>query len=228
MEENKNIEVMLYGDESGQLHSNSKSEYFCIGGYYCNKDDSNSIKRSFSRKLIKIKKKRGMLKSDELKSREMTNFEKIKLFDSLQKHDGFNGFAFIASKNKMTKKIDKESIFYNYFIKLIVKDLIVPKYQPNEDSLDLITVKIILDNRNVSVGHLKSLEDYLNSEFILTNFIFHVDYFDSKNSYAIQATDLIANTFYVSFKDLPLVKDVIHSLNRSKFEIIRFPENRKY
>lgn len=68
----------------------------------------------------------------------------------------------------------------------------------------------------------------MNSEFILTNFIFRVDYFDSKNSYAIQATDLIANTFYMSFKDLPLVKEVIQSLNRSKFEIIRFPENRKY
>jgi len=221
------VEINFFCDESGHLHSNSPTRYFVIGGYFCLKDKSIKIKQNYARILKRIKEKRHMSKADELKTRDMTQKEKIKLLTSLQNSDGFNGFAIVVDKQNMIRKVDKESIYYNFFIKLIVKDILVPKCNnsfPNEDTF----VDMLLDCRNVSVGHLKSLEDYLNSEYIFTRFSFSANYRDSKIDTRIQSTDLIANTIYEWFKEPEVINDVIPFIDTDRIIVIGFPDNKRY
>ena len=225
--ENKTIEINFFCDESGHLHANSPTRYFVIGGYFCLKEKSQGIKQRYVRELKKIKQKRKMLKIDELKTRDMAQKEKIKLITALQNSDGFNGFAIVIDKESMTKKVDKESIYYNYFVKLIIKDILVPKCK-NRFPEGEIHVDMLLDSRNVSVGHLKSLEDYLNSEFVFTRFSFTANYQDSKIDARIQATDLIANTIYETFKEPEVVKEVIPYINSDRIVIVGFPGNVRY
>lgn len=221
------VEINFFCDESGQLHSNSHTRYFVIGGYFCLKDKSIRIRQNYSRTLKKIKQKRHMSKTDELKTRGMTQQEKIKLLTSLQNSDGFNGFAIVVDKQSMKRKVEKESIYYNYFVKLIVKDILVPKCNnsfPNEDTF----VDMLLDCRNISVGHLKSLEDYLNSEYIFSRFSFSANYRDSRVDTRIQATDLIANTIYEWFKEPEIINEVSACIDTDKIVVIGFPNNKRY
>ena len=221
------IEINFFCDESGMLHSNSSTRFFVIGGYFCLKEKSKAIKLKYARTLKRIKIKREMSKSDELKTRDMSIEEKIKLITALQESEGFNGFAIVVDKSKLKKRIEKESIFYNYLIKIIIGDILVNKCNtsfPNDD----IKVDMLLDSRNVSVGHMKSLEDYLNSEYLFTRFEFKADYQDSKLDSRIQATDLIANTIYELFKEPLVIKDVIPILNLDKIIVTGFPEKIRY
>lgn len=225
--ENKIIEVNFFCDESGMLHSNSHTRYFVIGGYYCLKDKSKNIKQRYLRALKKIKVKRKLTKSDELKTRDMTPDEKVKLIKTLQETEGFNGFALVVDKAKLIKSIKKESVFYNYLVKIIIKDILVEKCNrvfPNDE----IFVDMLLDSRNVSVGHLKSLEDYLNSEFLFSRFEFSAHYQDSKLDSRIQATDLIANTIYELFKEPDVIKDVIPHLDLDRIYVAGFPGRSRY
>lgn len=224
--ETKTIEINFFCDESGHLHSNSAKRYFVIGGYFCLKEKSVEIRQRYTRTLKKIKEKRGMGKPDELKARDMTQDEKIKLLITLQESDGFNGFAFVVDKDSMWKKINKESIYYNYFIKLIVKDILVPKTAHRFPEGNVL-VDMLLDSRNVSVGHLKSLEDYLNSEYLFERFSFIANYKDSKTDTRIQATDLIANTIYELFKEPEVIDRVIPHLDNDRIIIIGFPNNQR-
>lgn len=222
------VEINFFCDESGHLHSNSPTRYFVIGGYFCLKEKSVQIKQNYTRALKKIKEKRHMAKSDELKTRDMTQQEKIKLLTTLQNSDGFNGFAIVVDKHNMLRKVNKESIYYNFFVKLIIQDILVPKCNngfPNEDS---VNVDMLLDCRNVSVGHLKSLEDYLNSEFIFTRYSFTANYKDSKIDTRIQATDLIANTIYEWFKEPEVINEVIPYIDTDRILVIGFPDNKRY
>lgn len=225
--EEKNIEINFFCDESGHLHANSPTRYFVIGGYFCLKEKSKSIKQRYQRQLKKIKEKRKMSKSDELKTRDMTQEEKIKLLTTLQTSDGFNGFSIVIDKSHMIKKVDKESVYYNYFIKIIVKDILVPKCN-NGFPNGIINVDMLLDSRNVSVGHLKSLEDYLNSEYVFTRFNFTANYQDSKLDTRIQATDLIANTIYETFKEPEVVDKVIDYIDSDRIVVVGFPGNVRY
>lgn len=221
------VEINFLCDESGHLHSNSPTRYFVIGGYFCLKDKSAQIRQIYKRTLKKIKQKRHMFKADELKTRDMTQQEKIKLLTSLQNSDGFNGFAMVVDKQSMNKKVGKESIYYNYFIKLIVEDILVPKCNNGFPNVD-IYVDMLLDCRNVSVGHLKSLEDYLNSEYVFTRFSFAANYRDSKIDTRIQATDLIANTIYEWHKEPEVIKDVIPYIDTNKIVVVGFPDYKRY
>ena len=225
--EDKLIEINFFCDESGHLHSNCPNRYFVIGGYFCLKEKSKNIVRGYQRVLKKIKQKRKMNKSDELKTRNMTQLEKIALLKTLQYSDGFNGFAIAVDKSRMFKKVNNESIFYNYFVKLIIEEILVNKCDityPNNN----ICVDMLLDSRNVSINHLKSLEDYLNSEYLFTRFSFSAKYKDSKLDVRIQVTDLIANTVYELFKEPDVINEVIPYLNTDKIVIIGFPDNKRY
>jgi hypothetical protein len=68
---------------------------------------------------------------------------------------------------------------------------------------DRIHLQLKLDNRNSSVKSLKSLEDYLHQELILsspkTNKV-SVEYIESANNYNIQAADLLANTIFQYYR----------------------------
>ena len=80
-----------------------------------------------------------------------------------------------------------------------------------------------VDNRNIKVGDLRNLENYLKTEFCLENFDFKITYYNSEFNYGIQLADVIVNTFYNMYKDRKIVKNVISSLRKDKYRISLFP-----
>ena len=134
---------------------------------------------------------------------------------------GFYGFSKVFDKEKMQKGIVDSNIFYNYAVKLIFSDIIFPLLKNYTD--EQIEIKLLCDNRNVRVGDLKNLENYLNTEFCLNNYVFSVSYYDSKTNFGIQLADLIVNTFYNYYANYKRVSTVIKGLNKSKYRVSLFP-----
>ena len=216
------VKLLMYCDESGMLHSHSRKRFFCIGGYFCCDEDNSPINAQFKRAMKRLKQKRHMMKSDELKTHVMTPDEKIRLIRSLQCNPGFYGFAVILDKWALKKRIEQENIFFNFLMKQIAENIILEFTRQNCRERDVM-IDLYLDNRNVSVGRLKSLEDYLNTEFMFEDISFRTTYCDSNRICSIQAADLIANTCYM-YHYLPhIVEEVTSMMQNDQFHMISYP-----
>ncbi len=215
------MRLYVYLDESGSIHKNSNTKYFAVGGYFTL--DNYRLKIiSVYKKINKfIKENRNIKLSKEMKSYDYLINEKQLLFSNIENIPGFYGFSKVFDKEKMQKGIANSNIFYNYAVKLIFSDIIFPLLKNYKDKL--IEIKLLCDNRNVRVGDLKNLENYLNTEFCLNNYVFNVKYYDSKTSFGIQLADLIVNTFYNYYANYDRVSQVIKSLNKSKYRVSLFP-----
>lgn len=218
------MKIHVYLDESGSIHKNSKATYFVIGGYLA-LGDFSQVRRIIS-KYKKInkrhKKARGMALTSELKTRQMTVSEKVEILTKIQQLDQFYGCAIQFDKIQMRKLIEKSNIFFNYGVKLLFEDVILPVLPilPQGEDYEFI---LSVDNRNVSVGDLKDLEKYLKTEFYYDGYSFRVTYYDSATHYGIQLADFVANTMYMRVKDFDLVRDVIRQMDAKKFRLGLFP-----
>ena len=108
------MKIYVYLDESGSIHKNSKTKYFSVGGYFTFKEDKTKI-TSLYKKINK-----------EIKSYDMTDEEKINIFNSIQDINTFYGCAKIFEKHSMKKEIIESNIFFNYAVKLLFKDCVIP------------------------------------------------------------------------------------------------------
>jgi len=216
------MKIYIYLDESGSIHKNSKTRYFAVGGYFTFEEDKLKIVSKYKKLNKKIKEKRNIDLKTEIKSYEFLDLEKINIFSKVQELKTFNGCVKIFDKNRMKKDIIYSNIFFNYAVKLVINDCIIPRL--NKKILSECEFYINVDNRNVGVGNLKNLENYLKTEFCMNNYKFSVTYYDSRFNYGIQLADLIVNTFYNSYKDITIVRNVINNINYKKFKISVFPK----
>ena len=216
------LKVYVYLDESGSIHKNSITKYFAIGGYFTFSEYKNKITSLYKRINKKIKDTRNIPLSKEIKSYDMKDEEKIMFFNKIQDIDTFYGIVKIFDKESMRKEIVHSNIFFNYAVKLLFHDCILPllDYDQINDNINFI---ISIDNRNIRVGDLNNLENYLKTEFCLENYDFKITYYDSSYNYGIQLADLIVNTFYNSHKDRKIVKKVLPFLKKENFRISIFP-----
>lgn len=216
------MKIYVYLDESGSIHKNSNTKYFAVGGYFVLKEDRNKITSLYKKINKSIKDNRNIPLDREIKSYDMTDVEKIEIFNNIQDIDTFYGCAKIFEKLSMKKDIIESNIFFNYAVKLLFKDCIVPLLNLNQinDSIEFI---VSVDNRNIRVGDLNNLETYLKTEFCLENFDFKITYYDSSTNYGVQLADLIVNTFYNSYKDRNIVKEVLPHLKGKNFRVSLFP-----
>ena len=124
----------------------------------------------------------------------------------------------------MRKEIVDSNIFFNYAVKVLINDCIIPilNLQNNIEPIEFI---ISIDNRNIRVGELNNLETYLKTEFCVYDDDFKITYYDSKTNYGIQLADLIVNTFYNNYKDNTIVENVIKELKPKNFRVSLFPRN---
>ena len=152
----------------------------------------------------------------------MTDEEKIKIFNKIQDVDTFYGCVKIFEKASMKKEIIESNIFFNYAVKILFKDCIIPLLNLNQINGD-IDFMVSIDNRNIRIGDLNNLETYLKTEFCLENFNFKITYYDSATNFGVQLADLIVNTFYNYYKDKKIVKNVIPYLKGKNFRISLFP-----
>ena len=218
------MKIFVYLDESGSIHKNSKTKYFAVGGYISFEKNKNKIVSKYKKnnKIIKIENNYDLEK--EVKSYEMTKKQKINIFKDIQEIDKFYGCVKVFVKSYMKKEIYESNIFFNYAVKLVFKDCIIPIINNIKETVNFI---VSVDNRNIRVGDLNNLENYLNTEFCLNNYNFKIKYYDSATNYGIQLADLIVNTFYNSYKDINIVNDVINNIQHKKFKISIFPKYRK-
>ena len=124
----------------------------------------------------------------------------------------------------MRKEIEDSNIFFNYAVKVLIQDCILPVLNLQEIN-EPIEFIISIDNRNIRVGELNNLETYLKTEFCIYDDDFKITYYDSKTNYAIQLADLTVNTFYNYYKDISIVKKLIEELKLKNFRVSLFPRN---
>lgn len=213
------MKIHIYLDESGSIHKNSHTRYFAVGGYFTDINSKDKITSKYKKINLNVKRLRNFALDKEIKSYNYLDQEKIEIFKIVQNIDSFCGCTIVFDKSRMHKSIIESNIFFNYAVKLLINDCILPLINYEKD----IEFFLNIDNRNLKVGDLKNLEEYLKTEFILYNYDFNVKYFDSKFNYGIQLADLIVNTFYNRYKDINIVRDVVKVIDYSKFRISRFP-----
>ena len=218
------MKIYVYLDESGSIHKNSKTRYFAVGGYFSLEQDKMKIKAKYKKENLKLKKEKELPLDEEIKSYDMTEEEKITIFNKIQDIDTFQGCVKIFDKHSMRKDIIDSNIFFNYAVKVLINDCIIPtlNLQNNIEPIEFI---ISIDNRNIRVGELNNLETYLKTEFCLYNDDFTITYYDSKSNYGIQLADLIVNTFYNKYKDITIVENVVKELKAKNFRVSLFPRN---
>lgn len=215
------MKIYVYIDESGSIHKNSKTRYFAVGGYFTFFEGKNKILSLYKKCNKNIKDTRNIDLKKEIKSYDMTDNEKITIFNKIEEVKDFCGIAKVFDKKRMTKEIVESNIFFNYAVKLLFSDCIIPLI--NLKSNEKIEFIVSVDTRNIKVRDLKNLEQYLKTEFCLANYDFKVTYYDSQTNYGIQLADLIVNTFYNIHKNRKIVQKVIPSLKKDKFRLSIFP-----
>ena len=210
----------------GSIHKNSKTRYFAVGGYFSYEEDKIKIKAKYKKENLKLKKEKKLDLDTEIKSYDMTEEEKIKIFNKIQDIETFHGCVKVFDKKYMKKEIVDSNIFFNYAVKVLIQDCILPELnlQENDEPIEFI---ISIDNRNIRVGELNNLETYLKTEFCIYDDDFKITYYDSKTNYGIQLADLTVNTFYNSYKNIKLVENVIKELKPKNFRVSLFPRNSK-
>lgn len=214
------MKIYVYLDESGSIHKNSKTKYFAVGGYFVFEQDKTKVISHYKKINKQLKDCRQCNLKQELKAFSMQEKEKIMIFSNIQNIASFYGCVKVFNKDLMKKEIIESNIFFNYAVKLIFQDCILPILNFKCEKIEFI---LSIDNRGVKVGELKNLENYLKTEFCMYNLDFQITYYDSATNYGIQMADLIVNTFYNSFKDKSLVSNVLKIIKGRKFRISLFP-----
>ena len=216
------MKIYVYLDESGSIHKNSKTKYFAVGGYFSFEQDKMKIKAKYKKENLKLKRLKKIGLDTEIKSYDMEEIEKIRIFNKIQDIDTFQGCVKVFDKQAMKKEIVDSNIFFNYAVKVLINDCILPtlNLQNLNEPIEFI---ISIDNRNIRVGELNNLETYLKTEFCMFDDDFKIKYYDSKTNYGIQLADLIVNTFYNKYKDITIVENLIKELKPKNFRVSIFP-----
>ena len=211
----KNITYIVI-DESGATHQ-KENNYFVIAGYITKQ--IYSVKSTHKRIENKLKKEYKYLNNyNELKGIFLKQNQKAIFLNELLKIPTTLPIAIVIDKKHLYKRPQHdENIKYNYFIQILLS-YILHNYS---ELLNNDEIQLILDNRNVSVGSLNSLEDYLNSALgLIYNKKFKVIYKDSKEHREVQMADLISNVIFgyynyrnnnPTYNKIPALKNTIIS-----------------
>ena len=220
----KNITYIVI-DESGATHQ-ERNDYFVIAGYITKQ--IYSVKSTHKKIEKELKEKYSYLnKYVELKGCYLNASQKAEFLNGLFQIPTTIPIAIIIDKKHLFKRQQHdENIKYNYFIQILLSYLLhnFPKLM-NEDEFQLI-----LDNRNVSVGSLNSLQDYLNSALgLIYDKKFNVKYRNSNEHREVQMADLISNVMfgYYNFRSKYSTYHLIPALKKaiiSKFPYKHFKE----
>lgn len=224
----KNITYIVI-DESGAIHQ-KENEYFIIAGYI--------TKQIYKVKSVHKKVENELRKSDnslvkykELKGCFLNACQKSKFLNELFNVPTTIPISIIIDKKNLFKRDQHdENIKYNYFIQILLSYLLYnfPGFM-NADEIQLI-----LDNRNVSVGSLNSLQDYLNSALgLIFDKKFNVVYKNSNEHREVQMADLVANVMFgfynyrnnkSAYYLIPAMKNMI--ISKFPYKYFREPEKK--
>ena len=211
----KNITYIVI-DESGATHQ-IQNNYFVIAGYITKQIYSvKSTHKKIEKKLKELYP--NLKKYSELKGIYLKSYHKVEFLNELFKIPTTIPICIVIDKRHLfkTTKHD-ENIKYNYFLQILLS-YILHNYT---NLLNGDEIQLILDNRNVSVGSLNSLEDYLNSALgLIYDKKFKVKYRNSNEHREVQMADIISNVMfgyynfrskYSTYHFIPALKNIIIS-----------------
>lgn len=223
----KNI-IYIVIDESGATHQ-KQNNYFVIAGYITKQ--IYSVKSTHKKVEKKLKEKYEYLnKYKELKGCYLKSQQKAEFLNELFKIPTTIPISIIIDKRHLFKcEQHDENIKYNYFIQILLSYLL----HNYPGLLKGGEIQLILDNRNVSVGSLNSLSDYLNSALgLIYNKKFKVIYRNSNEHREVQMADLISNvmfgyynfrTQYSTYHLIPALKNTI--ISKFLYKYFKEPKN---
>lgn len=210
-------EVIFFFDDSGVLHRNEPSGYFVYAGYvFTDRKDLDSAKRKYIHANKELKKALG--RSDELKAANLDAKHKRSLFNSVKKYDSV---AVVVDISKVYAHIldDKKSIcrYKDYILKRCVKDKLKRLIKDGRISKDEdITISIFIDEQLTATNGYYDLRDSITEELQhgIANFDYgirhqhvfdsdvtvNIRYCDSSTNYMIQASDILANRIWTSYR----------------------------
>ena len=70
--------------KAGSIHKNSKTRYFAVGGYFSYEEDKLKIKAKYKKENLNLKKLKNIGLDSEIKSYDMSETEKIKIFNRIK------------------------------------------------------------------------------------------------------------------------------------------------
>ena len=97
----------------GSIHKNSKTRYFAVGGYFSYEEDKLKIKAKYKKENLNLKKLKNIGLDSEIKSYDMSETEKIKIFNKIQDINTFHGCVKVFDKKYMRKETIDSNIFFN-------------------------------------------------------------------------------------------------------------------
>lgn len=210
-------DIYFYFDDSGVLHKNANSKYFVYAGLiFLNAQEKNKMKRLYYNVNKQIKKNANVC--DELKGCNLERKHKESLYRVIKYVESM---GLTVDIERVYEEIlsGKKSIhrYKDYVLKLLIKkklESLIEKgiISPEED----VNIKIFVDEQATATDGFYSLRDSVFEELkkginnhnygrfykpVFTGKVeVSVSYCDSKNNYLIQASDILANRIWTSFK----------------------------
>lgn len=183
--------MILNFDESGNL--GKKGRYFtiaCIGG-----SDLKPLKNTMKKAILKVKKQFPQFENaKEIKASESFPIIKDYMLRKIATKDIDIRYIVADLDNVKQALKDDENLLYNYLLHFLVKSVALEK--------GVKDIEINIDKRTIKVQSINTFEGYIKLKLIYElgkDLDIKVKYIESHNSYAIQATDFVANainTFY--------------------------------
>lgn len=191
----------IYIDESGSINNKINTDFIIA---LVIPIDHKSLERSYKRfvssnqEILKqVDRENKMFlngKFRELKGSQFNRSLKKKFVDFFSRKNNFEVYYIRIRNNCLTNDYCRNTArAFNYALKLALQYFISNGYIPREDHL------IQLDERNEKTETRHFLENYLNTELVLsgvTSGNFRVCYFESSNNKFIQIADVFSNLLY--------------------------------
>ena len=210
-------EVIFFFDDSGVFHKNVPENHFVYAGYvFTSREELNNARRKYihANKILRKKLKTNK----ELKAANLKNKHKRALFNCVKEYDSV---AVVVELRKIYDYIidNKKSIcrYKDYVLKRCVKNKLENLIADGRISKDEdIKISIYIDEQLTATNGYYDLRDSIMEE--LQHGIFNFDYgvthphlfnggvkveiqyCDSRHNYMIQASDILANRIWNSYK----------------------------
>ena len=210
-------EVIFFFDDSGVLHKNEPSGYFVYAGYvFTDRNTLDVAKRKYINANRKLKKALG--RTDELKAANLEVRHKRALFNSVREYDSVD---VVVDISRVYNHIlaDKKSIcrYKDYVLKRCVKNKLNHLIADGIISKDEeIKISIYIDEQLTATNGYYDLRDSIMEElqYGIANFDYgirhphlfdanvsvNIQYCDSSSNYMIQASDILANRIWTSYR----------------------------
>ncbi len=209
--------IFFFFDDSGVLHPKEQSGFFVYGGYaFVSREELDSAKRKYINANRALKAE--LSRNDELKAAGLEAKHKRALFMAIREYETIS--CSVEIKRVYTSIVsNKKAIcrYKDYVLKRCVKaklQELIKKGKINAD--EDITIEVNVDEQLTASNGYYSLRDSIREELQhgIVNFdygTFHspvfnaqvnviVKYCESKNNYMIQASDILANRIWTSFR----------------------------